>query len=387
MAQHVSPWAVAKVFDGCFKAAVVPGRSPLGQLLLKSSHEVAHQGVLGSLHRSRAVAWVTSGKKEMSKIVRKCTTCRCMKPEFNGEMAGAPGVELLTPAPVFSYTSVDIFGPILTQGDSNRSRSKQKRWVAVFACRTTTFLHAEMMQDNGTEEFYAALSRFLCLYPGPRKIKSDNGSQIKATYRAMSSFLAEKGIEWSFSLAGHPASNGSAEAAVKLIKRQVNILMRQKKVSDTVLRTCLRKAQSLVNTRPIGARGEDMVKITPFDFVDGALSRLPVEVQVNEDLPLESRAKYMEEVFGRLWAELQQSFFSERIEKRRKFQERQHLEVGDVVAVRELNAVRGNWSIGRVHEVHRSADDLVRSAKVERPDHKVILVGINRLALITKEEK
>jgi transposase InsO family protein len=243
------------------------------------------------------------------------------------------------------------------------------------------------MEDNGTGEFHAALSRFLSLYPAPQKIKSDHGTQIKATYRAVASFLAERGIEWTFSLTGHPASNGSAEAAVKLVKRQVDLLTRQRKVTDSVMRTCLRKAQLLVNTRPIGSRGVNQIKITPYDFLDGALSRLPADIKVNDDLPIADREKYMSDIFNRLWEEIQRTFFSERVERRRKYQERQHVEVGDVVAVRELNSVRGKWTLGRVREVHRSGDGLVRSAKVEKPDHSVVILGINRLSIIVKAKQ
>jgi hypothetical protein len=116
------------------------------------------------------------------------------------------------------------------------------------------------------------------------------------------------------------------------------------------------------------------------------MGRYPGEIQVNDDLPIQVRREYMSGVFDKLWEEVQATFFSERVEKRRKYKERQNIESGDVVAVRELNVTRGSWVLGRVLEVHQSADGLVRSVKVEKADKKVTIVGINRLSLISREK-
>ena len=258
-------------------------------------------------------------------------------------------------------------------------------------CRSTTFIHVEVMEDYSTDSFKSAFLRFSSLYPLPKSIRSDRGTQIVGFQRSIEGFMSSMGVVWEFGLAGVPATNGSAEAAVKLIKRQLSLMTRLQDLSDGELQTLTRKSQMFVNLRPIGWREADdeVTVIRPFDFLDGALSRLPVDVQPDVNLNLSQRKTFMEKQFGYLWQRLQQDFFSDRVKKNRN-EKIKNLKVGDVVAVKELNVTRGNWSWGRVVNVHESRDGVVRAADVKTKGggngkSKTLLIGVSRLSLIFRD--
>lgn len=302
------------------------------------------------------------------------------------QQMGELPVALTVPAPVFCHTALDLFGPVLTLGSGGRKRLK--RWIVVFVCRTTTFVHLEMMESYSKESFKAAFIRFSSIYPLPKTIRSDRGTQIVGFQKSIGAFMLEMGVEWEYALAGVPATNGSAEAAVKLTKRQLGIMSRLKNLTDCDLQTLCRKSQMFVNTRPIGWReaDEDLSTIRPFDFLDGALGRLPADVQQDEGMGLKERKDFMEKQFSYLWEKLQSDFFSERVRKNKNSRIK-NLNVGNIVAVRELNAVRGRWSWGRVVNVHQSRDGVVRAADVKTRSSdgtmKVRLLGVSRLGLIS----
>ena len=377
--------STSRVFGCCFKLPILEGETDLGFLVLKEAHEDGHGGLAASVFRSRKVVWVTKARKVMRNIIKHCSTCKLVDPKFGSEEVGELPQALTVPAPIFSHCGLDICGPFEVKGD--KGQRKGKKWVLVLVCRTTTFIHTELLEDYSTQAFHNAFSRFLCLYPTPKSVRSDRGTQIVGFQRSVESFLSSKGIEWEYGLPGAPATNGSAEAAVKLFKRQVRIL---EKVSLNSAEFCtiMRKAQYFCNTRPLGVSGagEEMNLVCPYDFLDGGLGRVPGDVQVDENFPIGARRKFMEDQFAVLWERIQTDFFPVRLSKSKK-KRIQNLLVGDVVLVQELNKTRGHWVLGKVVEVMMSKDHVVRAAKVSvvgRGDKpKTLLVSVARLSFLT----
>ena len=175
---------------------------------------------------------------------------------------------------------------------------------------------------------------------------------------------------------------------MKLVKCQLNLLLRLKKLSDDELQTLVRVAQRLVNTRPVGVKDHsldgEVKNLSPFDFLDGAMGRLPMDCKVNEDMDFSKRTEFMQRQFENLWSRLQQEFFPQRATAMRKTG-CLNFQLDDVVAVRGLNKVKGEWNLGRILELHAGRDRVARAATVKMKG-KTMLVGMDRLSLIARRE-
>lgn len=102
-------------------------------------------------------------------------------------------------------------------------------------------VHADLVDDQSSESFLQAYSRFIALRGHPRKLWPDRGTNFldaRPAPRELHRHLAclqkasvenmatRNGTEWQwgFHPANSPHRNGEAEAAVKLIKRALNSL-------------------------------------------------------------------------------------------------------------------------------------------------------------------
>ena len=262
-------------------------------------------------------------------------------------------------------------------------------WVAVFACRATTYIHAEVMSSCSTTSFANAFTRFTALYAKPASIRSDRGSQIMAYYRSVQSWLEKNHVTWECALAGAPATNGSAESAVKILKRQLAVLAAST-LAHEEFETLVRRAQLQCNRRPIGYSGEgDPQVVTPFHFHGGGLGDLPEEAVPDVNMQIGERRKWMESQTDGLWKVLQETFFPRRLRRTAKGK-LETLKEGDVVAVRELNQARGLWTLGKVHKPFYSRDGRVRAAEVmigsSTTNPKLMMISSSRMALIARAD-
>ena len=117
-----------------------------------------------------------------------------------------------------------------------------KHYGVIFTCLNTRAVHVEMAVDCSTMDFLQVLRRFFAIRGYPKRIISDNGTQLVgavAELRKMikgwdvtklRDFSAERGIEWNFITPGAPHQNGCAESLVK----SVNIALK-KAIGDNLL--------------------------------------------------------------------------------------------------------------------------------------------------------
>ena len=66
--------------------------------------------------------------------------------------------------------------------------------------------------------------------------------------------------------------------------------------------------------------------------------------------------------------------------------ERSSINVNDIVLVSDVNTPRGEWPLGRIEEVDRGRDDLIRSVRV-RVRGKVLVRPISRLCLLEQDRQ
>lgn len=103
----------------------------VSQLIFRHYHEfAAHSGREQTLCELRTMFWIIGGRSLVKKTIMNCIRCRRMnvKP-MEQFMQSLPEARLDEYHPPFTFTGVDLFGPLTEWG-----RGTTKRWGCLFTC-------------------------------------------------------------------------------------------------------------------------------------------------------------------------------------------------------------------------------------------------------------
>ncbi|KHJ94999.1 Pao retrotransposon peptidase [Oesophagostomum dentatum] len=185
-------------------------QSKLCQLIAEDRHKaILHCGTNQLLHSIRQRYWIPQDRSLCKRILKECVICR----RFNAAPFKYPNMgplpkERLTESPPFTYTGVDLLGPIATK---NSTSEDVKLYAVLFTCLVTRLVHIEVAADLSARSFLFTLKRFIARRGVPQKIISDNGTNFQlaetilrsnANYNddetRLSLFMAEHNISWNF---------------------------------------------------------------------------------------------------------------------------------------------------------------------------------------------
>ena len=248
--------------------AILHGKHPFTKMLILSEHlRLLHAGptlVLASLSRR---FHVSSMKKIVRSVVRKCTTCRRFSARPSPQLMGQLPVERVTPGTVFEKVGVDYAGPVLVKYGTVRKPTVLKAYICVFVSLTVKAVHLEVVSSLTSEAFVAALRRFVARRGHPSLIWSDNGTNFVGTNRELRemhqfllrgdvqhtiiNFCSSIGIEWKFIPERSPHFGGLWEAAVKSTKKHLRRIVGDVKLTFEELATVLTQVEACLNSRPL----------------------------------------------------------------------------------------------------------------------------------------
>ncbi|XP_061727150.1 uncharacterized protein K02A2.6-like isoform X1 [Cydia pomonella] len=183
-------------------------------------HE-SHMGIVKTKAFTRSYVWWPGVDEAVEAMCRACTVCAA---EADAPPRHRPAAWPF-PARAWSRVHADFLGPIggVTYLILVDARSK---WLEVFPrCSTSA--------ANTIEKLSEAFARWGL----PRQLVSDNGPPF--TSREVAAYLTTNGIEHLFSAPYHPASNGAAENAVRIIKKVIKKAVRQKQNINIAINTFL----------------------------------------------------------------------------------------------------------------------------------------------------
>jgi len=89
-------------------------------------------------------------------------------------MAPLPEARLIAYEPPFSYTGMDLFGPL----HFKNGRGTTKRWCFLFTCLTTCCVHLEVVNSMDRDDFVMCLRRFINSRGEVKEIHCDNSSNF-----------------------------------------------------------------------------------------------------------------------------------------------------------------------------------------------------------------
>lgn len=327
--------------------------------------------------------WIPSIRRQVCKVIGRCMSCFRFKatpqPPF---MADLPA-DRVTAARVFSGVATDFAGHFFVKSSSLRNAKSLKAYLCVFVCLGTKAVHLELVSSMSTEAFVAAFTRFVSRRGLPSLVRTDRGTNFvgfTSYLKDVMKFLVDnefilqneynkRHIRWEFNPPGTPHMSGLVEASVRSVK---GLLKRE--IGDTILTfeelsTLFTKIEAILNSRPLIPMSEDpcdLEVLTPGHFIIGQpLIALPEYPWQDVSMSRLSRFEQVQKLSQSVWARWQREYLNTLQSRNKWFTHRTNIQVNDLVLIKDENSSPLEWLRGRVMEVHKGSDNVVRSVKLK----------------------
>ncbi|XP_071482161.1 uncharacterized protein [Diadema antillarum] len=394
---------------------ILPRQHHVTELVIRHCHEqTAHQGRGTTLNQVRQSGyWILGGSGRVSKYIRSCVTCKRLRgPALTQKMSDLPP-DRITPAPPFTYCGMDCFGPWMIK----EGRKELKRYGLLFTCMASRAVHIETLNDMSTDAFIQAYRRFVSIRGPVRQLRCDRGTNFVGAasefQRAGSEMdrtkvkdvLLRDGcdfVEFKFNVPSASHMGGAWERLIRSVRTVLDGLLNHagSQLDDESLRTLMHEAAAIVNSRPLTI--DDLsdpahpAPLTPNQLITMKTSVIlpPPGCFQRADVYSRKRWRRVQHLLNEFWSRWRKEFLHN-LQTRQKWTVPQRdLGVGDVVVVKDDNAPRNAWPMGRIAETYPSGDNHVRKVKVamgeqnlnglgrrttpcsylDRPVHKLVLL-------------
>ena len=389
----------ANVSQNLAHPKILPRKGHVTQMIIQHFHErTCHAGANTTLNEIRGSGyWITRAKSTVASYVYRCITCRKLRAKSAGQKMADLPPERLEPAPPFTYSGVDFFGPFYIK----EGRSEKKRWGSLFTCLVTRAVHIEVAHALTTDCFLNAYRRFIGRRGPIRLLRCDRGTNFVGAKNELAVAMAELDndriqrellkekcdwIEFKFNFPHSSHMGGVWERMIRTARAVLSGLLDQHghQLDDDLLHTLMVEVECVVNSRPLtNVDSDTMEPLTPSQLLTlkSKVVYPPPGIFVKEDLYCRKRWRRVQYLADQFWRRWLKEVLPTMQERRKWVRTQDNLQVGDVVMSTEDDVPRSQWPLGLILEVFSSADDLVRKVRVkiadstyERPVHKLIFL-------------
>jgi len=377
---------------------ILPKNHYLSKLIMTYYHEAYHhQNQAVILNAVRQKFWIIGAKPLLKVVQRSCMSCRIENAKPTPPLMGQLPTDRITPyVRPFSYTGVDLFGPMqVTVG-----RRHEKRWAVIFTCLTVRAVHIELVDSLSTDAFLVCFHSFINRRGTPVRMRSDNGTnfigaqkELHADKRQLNvdriqDDATKLGVEWVFNCPLNPSAGGCWERLIRIVKRLLSKTVQNDAPKEETLRAALIEAESIINSRPltdVPLLHSEQEPLTPNHFLLGCANA--TQTRYNDVAPVSLRKQWhiLQHLSRRLWKQWTVEFLPQLLRRPKWCQDVTPLKVGDLVIVCDSTLPRGQWLKGKIIEVHRSKAGQVRSAKVQTKNG-ILTRPATKLAALTVGE-
>ena len=382
---------------------ILPRKSHVSNLIIKHLHErLAHTGRGHTLAKLREKYWVTGANAAVRHMIANCVTCcRNRAPVTEQKMADLPK-DRVTPAPPFTYTGVDYFGPYMIK----EGRKELKRYGCLFTCLASRAVHIETANSLETDSFIQALRRFIARRGPIREIWSDNGTNFVGAKAELQqavdemdneqirSRLHQEGTDWIFNPPSGSHMGGIWERQIRTTRKVLTVLLREhgSRLDDESFRTLLCEVEAIINSRPLtfaSSDPDDLDPLSPSNLLTMKTSVVlpPAGVFQRADVYMRRRWWRVQYLANLFWTRWKREYLPTLQERSKWNSPKRNLAVGDVVLLKDDSCPRSVWPMGRVIRTESDKNGLVRTvhlktqtSELRRPVDKVVL-------LLAKEEQ
>ena len=321
----------------------------------------------------------------------------------------------VTPAPPFTYSAVDYFGPFTIKD----KRKDLKRYGVLFTCLACRAVHIETANSLDTSSFINALRRFVARRGPIRELRSDQGTNFVGAERELKLALQEMDSEKITSIArkefngdftvkwikNPPAAShmgGVWERQIRTVRSILRALMRDygHTLDDESFRTMMAEVECIVNSRPltsISSDHNDLAPLTPSNILtmkSKVVFPPPGNFQ-REDVYSRKRWRRVQYLSNVFWTRWKREFLQSLQPRPKWCNTRRNFALGDIVLVVNDQAPRNHWKLARVVKVMADDKGLVRAVTIktssstyDRPIDKLVLLLLreNRIRSPTRSQ-
>ena len=359
---------------------LLTAKHPVVQLLLEKAHrDNLHEGTEYVRNMLQQEYWIIGLRNALRKIKSRCIKCRHRNANpIHPPMADLPRERLDEHVFPFTHTGVDYFGPI----EVKFLRRTLKRWCCLFTCLTTRAVHIEVAQSLDTESCLAAVTRFIARRGYPSTIISDNGTNFVGAAKELKAFmdewdkakiesdLAQKKIVWKFNPPGAPHFGGIWERLVQSCKKVMIAILDNRSLTDKVLSTTMCLVEQTLNARPLTAVSddpEDLTALTPNHFLLGRENASAPFMPSSERYhDLRKSFKTAQAYADMIWKRWTREYLPQWNQRSKWSKEHvRNLKEGELGWMVDESVKRCEYKMGRVIQVFKGNDGVVRSARVK----------------------
>ena len=376
---------------------ILPKKSHVTTLIIRQIHEdLAHSGRNHVLASSREKYWVIRANSTVRNVLFKCVQCRKLNsPVVEQKMADLPE-DRVTPAPPFSFTGVDLFGPYYIK----EGRKQLKRYGVLFTCLVSRAIHLETANTLETDSFLNALRRFISRRGNIKILRCDNATNFRGAERELKQcldelqqneiheYLLKQKIQWKFNAPTASHQGGAWERQIRSVRKVLRPLLDKygDRLDDESLRTLFTEVECIINSRPlttISDSPDDLVPLSPDHLLKmkSAVTAPPPGNFGESDVYLRKRWRTVQYLANMFWSRWKREYLVTLQERQKWISPRRNISNGDIVLIKDDNLPRNQWAMARVIETHNDRRGFVRNVTVktstsvlERPVQKLVLL-------------
>ncbi|XP_073810196.1 uncharacterized protein [Danio rerio] len=362
---------------------ILPSSHHVTDLLIQHYHDqVAHQGwhfTEGAIRR--AGLWIVSGKRRISNIIHKCVLCKKLRGKMESQKMSALPPDRLSVDPPFTYTGLDVFGPFTVVTRKTRGHNiENKRWAVIFSCLSSRAVHLEVMESLSASSFICALRRFLAVRGPVKHFRSDRGTnfvgavkelQIDSGDSELKGFLQNQSCTWTFNAPHSSHMGGVWERMIGIARRILEALLIKSatRLTHEVLTTLMAEVMAIMNSRPLTPISTDASMpqvLSPAMLLTQKASVAPTPPGNFELGHLhKSQWRQVQMLADSFWKRWKLEYLSTLQSRRKWTEERDNIQEGDVVLLKDGETKRSEWPIGLVTKTVASSDGKVRKVMVK----------------------
>ena len=371
-------------------------------LLFRNYHLLlGHCGPSTLMTHAANLYHVVGGRTLARSICTKCVVCRKAAAKASSQLLGQLPPARVEPNYVFLHTGMDFAGPFLIKKGHTRRPVEIKAHLAVFICFITRAVHLELVSDQTTQAFLAALDRFVDRRGLPLHLYSDNGpnytgakNQLAGFYNMLASSECQNAVQsyafnyqitWHNSPQRAPHFGGLWEAAVKSSKYHLKRIVGQQLLTFEELSTICCNVESFLNSRPLGPVTshdlDGLCPLTPSHFLIGRAARAYPKERLNHNPTTLQRWDICKKASQDFWDRWSREYLQQLQKATKWHKSTRNYAIGDLVMLTDFQC---QWTMAKVVNVHPGLDGLVRAVDVQL-ERRVIPAACNSKEQLAKK--
>ena len=347
-----------------------------------------HGGYETCLRDSLNHCFIIQGMSLFRELGEDCVKCHKNRKKFIDVSMGPISDEQLVVAPPFWVAMCDIFGPckVYVPGHSmqtrNRSAIDVKCYVLVFICPTTKAVNLQVIETKAADGIIDGVNRLGCEVGIPSYLLVDQESSIIKVLNEAEVNLKdlqlvlhkERGIKFkTCPVSGHNF-HGAVERKIRTVQECLEKCdIANMRLHATGLQTLMKLIENDINNIPLGysyGRDSDNSPLLKLIFPNmlriGRINQRALDGPIKLPGGVGELAEKVEKGYSVFFKLLNITMIPKLMKQNKWFDGKSQLQVGDLVWFRkEESELASKWIAGKVTEVVKSKDDLVRRAQIQ----------------------